>query len=152
LRGAFSEHRVEKVYRAIVHGTLEAERQLDLQVRVAQHKPAKVRVLEPGREHPDARPISMGVRPLEALRDATLVEVVPKTGFLHQIRVAMAHLGHPLLGDRVYGDARDEADAARAARRHMLHATAVRFEEVEAECEVAGDFCELLSSLRHDPA
>jgi 23S rRNA pseudouridine1911/1915/1917 synthase len=184
LRQAFSEHRVRKVYRAIVRGELLAqpsgpaagagpsnegaapqpipgvcpgegpgELQIDLRVRVAQHKPARVRVLAPGEEHRDARPISMIVRPLEVLVGATLVEVVPTTGFLHQIRVAMAHLGHPLLGDRVYGhdtdDAgTDDADGGPVAKRHMLHATAVEFEEVEAECAFAADFAELLGQLQ----
>lgn len=144
LRRGFVEQRIEKRYRAIVRGELTGERRLDLSVRVAQHKPALIRVLAPGQSHPDARPISMMVRPLEPLRGATLVEVVPKTGFLHQIRVALAHLGHPLLGDRVYGDRRDDAQAA----RHMLHASALRFEEVEAHCEPPVDFLEISARLQ----
>jgi 23S rRNA pseudouridine1911/1915/1917 synthase len=54
----------------------------------------------------------------ERYRDATLVEVEIKTGRTHQIRVHMAHVGHPVLGDRVYGGSK----AAKHAERQMLHA------------------------------
>jgi 23S rRNA pseudouridine1911/1915/1917 synthase len=54
----------------------------------------------------------------ERYRDATLVEVEIKTGRTHQIRVHMAHVGHPVLGDRVYGGSK----AAKYAERQMLHA------------------------------
>ena len=145
LRRAFTEQRVDKRYRAIVHGSFTEERQIELSVRVAQHKPARVRVLEAGAAAKgDERPICMRVRPLEALRGATLVEVAPKTGFLHQIRVALAHAGHPLLGDRVYG----HAEAEDAASRHMLHASALRFEEIEAQCEAPADLCAALEARR----
>jgi len=46
------------------------------------------------------------VRPLEAFRDATLVEAEPLTGRTHQIRVHLQALGHPLLVDPQYGRAR----------------------------------------------
>ena len=54
----------------------------------------------------------------ERYKDATLVEVEIKTGRTHQIRVHMAHIGHPVLGDRVYGGGK----AAKSAERQMLHA------------------------------
>jgi len=54
----------------------------------------------------------------ERYRDATLVEVEIKTGRTHQIRVHMAHVGHPVLGDRVYGGSK----ASKSAERQMLHA------------------------------
>ena len=60
---------------------------------------------------------------------ASLVEVRPQTGFLHQIRVALAHAGHPLLGDTIYAP----PGVAAAAPRHLLHATRIAYEEIEAE-------------------
>lgn len=140
LRRAFTEQRIEKIYTALVTGSFEGERDLRLCVRVAQHRPARVRVAAgAGRGEAagasDVREIAMRVRALEALGAATLVEVRPRTGFLHQIRVALAHIGHPLLGDRVYGD-----ELAAAASRHMLHASSLRFEEIAAACDPPADF------------
>jgi 23S rRNA pseudouridine1911/1915/1917 synthase len=57
----------------------------------------------------------------ERYRNATLVEVEIKTGRTHQIRVHMAHIGHPVLGDRVYGGT-VAMKAGGPVERQMLHA------------------------------
>jgi 23S rRNA-/tRNA-specific pseudouridylate synthase len=85
-------------------------------------------------------------RTLEALRGATLVEVRPVTGFLHQIRAAFAHLGHPLAGDARYGAA--EAGDATGAARTMLHASRLAGEGVAAEAPDPPDFAAALARLR----
>jgi 23S rRNA pseudouridine1911/1915/1917 synthase len=82
---------------------------------------------------------------LERLRGATLLEVTMETGFLHQIRATLAYLGHPLAGDALYGD---ERALALGARRQMLHAARVAFEEIEAESPDPADFRALLEELR----
>ena len=138
LRGAFREHRVEKVYRAVVAGKLEEAGSLAIGLAVARHRPARVRVV-PEHERASARgvrDVEMSWRPLEQREGATLVEVRPVTGFLHQIRVVMAHLGHPLLGDRSYA----RGSVAEAAPRHLLHATRVAFEDVVAESPLPPEF------------
>jgi 23S rRNA pseudouridine1911/1915/1917 synthase len=56
----------------------------------------------------------------ERFKSATLVEVEIKTGRTHQIRVHMAHIGHPVLGDRVYGGS--AVVRSSQAARQMLHA------------------------------
>lgn len=60
-------------------------------------------------------------RTLQTTRFGTLVEVVLETGRTHQIRVHFAHLGHPLLGDDLYGGTVDQLS------RQALHCTAIRF-------------------------
>ena len=70
------------------------------------------------------------------------IELLPVTGRAHQLRLHMAHLGHPLLGDELHGD--DEAVAA--ASRLCLHACALEFAhpasgetvKVESEAEFTG--------------
>jgi 23S rRNA pseudouridine1911/1915/1917 synthase len=139
LREAFRGHRVEKVYRAIVVGRLAGgERELELPLAVTRHRPARVRVV-PGRD--GAWIASQRVRPLLELAGATLVEVRPRTGFLHQIRATLAHLGHPVAGDAAYGG------EAVAAPRQMLHAARLCFEEIEAESPDPDDFREVLAAL-----
>jgi 23S rRNA pseudouridine1911/1915/1917 synthase len=142
LREAFQAGRVEKVYRALVRGRVETAGSAELRLVLARHRPARVRVAGAGER--SARPVAIAWRPLERFAGASLVEVRPRTGFLHQIRAVMAHLGHPLLGDRVYAD---PASAA-AAPRHLLHASELRFEEVRAASPDPPDFAAKLAELR----
>jgi len=58
----------------------------------------------------------------ERFKKATFVEVEIKTGRTHQIRVHMAHLGYPVLGDRVYGGAKAAKLGGIEFPRQMLHA------------------------------
>jgi 23S rRNA pseudouridine1911/1915/1917 synthase len=58
----------------------------------------------------------------ERFKNATLLEVEIKTGRTHQIRVHLAHIGHPVLGDRVYGGAKAARLNDDAVARQMLHA------------------------------
>jgi 23S rRNA pseudouridine1911/1915/1917 synthase len=58
----------------------------------------------------------------ERFKNATLVEVEIKTGRTHQIRVHLAHLGFPVLGDRVYGGAKVARIGGLTIDRQMLHA------------------------------
>jgi 23S rRNA pseudouridine1911/1915/1917 synthase len=144
LRAAFREHRVDKTYRAIVLGDLEGGGRIELPLVTARHRPARVRVARDDEVARGARPAALAWRPLEKLRDATLVEVRPVTGHLHQIRVTFAHLGHPVAGDRAYGPASDPTGAA----RQMLHAAAVAFEEVGGASPDPADFAALLAAAR----
>jgi 23S rRNA pseudouridine1911/1915/1917 synthase len=139
LREGFRHHRIEKRYRALVEGRLEGEGSLVADLVVARHRPARVRVVDLVTDS-DTRPAAPGVRRTalgwRALAHgpaATLVEVRPRTGFLHQIRATFAFLGHPVWGDRVYGGERDVA-------RQMLHASQIAFEEIEAASPDPPDF------------
>jgi 23S rRNA pseudouridine1911/1915/1917 synthase len=142
LREAFARHRVEKVYRALVRGRVEGAGEAELPLVLARHRPARVRVAAPGES--GARTVALAWRPLEAFAAATLVEVRPRTGFLHQIRAVLAHRGHPVLGDRTYAD---PASAA-AAPRQMLHAVEVAFEEVRAASPDPADLRTQIERLR----
>ena len=143
LRAAFRERRVEKVYRAIALGRVEEDGRVELDLVTARHRPARVRVARPGES--GARPTATSWRVVEALRGATLLELRTEGGFLHQVRATLAQLGHPLAGDASYGA--DAAGDATGAARHMLHASRVAFEEIEADCPDAPDFRALLDAL-----
>lgn len=149
LREAFRAHRVQKVYRALVSGQPDwpEVHSIELGLRVAQHRPARVRVVSAERSGGGAREgwvAQQEMRILETLGSCALVEVRPRTGFLHQIRVSLAHLGHPVLGDRTYG----APETFRGATRHMLHASRVEVDEIRAEAPEPEDFRSLLDRLR----
>jgi 23S rRNA pseudouridine1911/1915/1917 synthase len=147
LRAAFQTHRVDKVYRALVQGDWDPKGgALDMQLPlvVARHKPARVRVATPAEvQRGRAREIRQRVVRLAGLDGATLVEIRPSTGFLHQIRATLAHLGHPLVGDRRY----QAVDDASRARRHMLHAARLGLDEIRAAAPEPDDFRESLVAL-----
>ncbi|MCP3987234.1 MAG: RluA family pseudouridine synthase [bacterium] len=143
LREAFRSHKVEKTYLAIVAGRLEGEGELALQLSVGRHRPAKVRVLSKDDARPGrGRPTRTRWRSRVAGDEASLVEAWPATGFLHQIRVSLAHLGHPILGDSRYGGPEHPL-----APRQMLHARQLRWKDVEAGCEPPADFAAAIRRL-----
>jgi 23S rRNA pseudouridine1911/1915/1917 synthase len=141
MRAAFAEHRTRKVYRAIVLGDLEGGRREVMNLVIAQHKPARVQVVPSEVERADwpagTRRCDVRWKAIESLRGATLVEVELGTGFLHQIRVMMAQLGHPIAGDALY---RGEFKDRTGATRPMLHAAKLEVEEVKAGSAEPEDF------------
>ena len=140
LRDAFRSHRVEKLYRALVHGRLEGQGELVLHLAVVRHRPARVGVVPHGDGR--SRRTQLAWRSLELFEEATLVEVAPRTGFLHQIRASLAHLGHPVLGDVAYGAPEG------IAPRHLLHAARVAVDDAIAESPDAEDFAAALARAR----
>jgi len=74
----------------------------------------------PGRTavHPAGRPTATAYRVIESRGATALVELVPETGRMHQLRVHLAHLGAPLLGDRLYDTGRGPETPA-----PLLHAS-----------------------------
>jgi 23S rRNA pseudouridine1911/1915/1917 synthase len=140
LREAFRSHRVEKRYRALVHGRLAGEGALVLHLAVLRHRPARVGVVAAGDGR--SRRTELAWRSLEVFESATLVEVSPRTGFLHQIRASLAHLGHPLVGDVAYGAPEG------VASRHLLHASRVAVDDVAAESPDAEDLAAALAERR----
>jgi 23S rRNA pseudouridine1911/1915/1917 synthase len=140
LREAFRRHRVAKTYRALVHGRLEGAGALVLHLSVLRHRPARVGVVEPGAGR--SRRTELSWRSLEVFAGTTLVEVSPRTGFLHQIRASLAHLGHPVVGDVAYGAPEGFAE------RHLLHAARVATGDVEAESPDAPDLAQAVAEQR----
>lgn len=77
--------------------------------------------------HPDGRPAQTGWRVIRASDAETRVRLNPVTGRSHQLRVHMAHLGHPILGDPLYA-----TGAAADHPRLMLHAETLRLRHPES--------------------
>lgn len=114
------EGQVRKCYVALVKGRWRGAKtaiKAPLHKYVLQSGERRVRVAESGQA---AHTI---VRPIASYGDLTLVEAELKTGRTHQIRVHLAHLGHPIAGDDKYGDFDfNKALARRGLKRMFLHA------------------------------
>jgi 23S rRNA pseudouridine1911/1915/1917 synthase len=146
LRAAFASHRVEKRYRAIVLGELAGGGRFECGLVVARHRPARVRVvaLERASFERGVRRARLAWCALEPLAGATLVEVLLETGFLHQIRATLAHAGHPVVGDLLYGP----EQATSLAPRQMLHASFLALDELSARSPDPPDLQAVLDALR----
>jgi 23S rRNA pseudouridine955/2504/2580 synthase len=119
------EGEIEKVYTAVVKGRWEEGEQ---EIRESLHKhinakgERRVSVKEGG------TPATTRVRPLEKSKDFSLLELRLLTGRTHQIRVHLAHAGHPVLGDDKYGDfGLNHALEKRGVKRLFLHACHLAF-------------------------
>jgi 23S rRNA pseudouridine1911/1915/1917 synthase len=104
LARAFAAREVDKRYLAIAYGEPKPpEGTVDAPIgrHAVRRKEMTVRA--------DGRPARTGYRTLAARAGITLLELGLETGRTHQIRVHLKHLGHPLVGDPVYGEARWKA-------------------------------------------
>ena len=98
----FADHSIERVYAAIVSGTPNRlTGSVDAPLARSDHDRKKVAIVKDGRGKRAVTHWSVRTN----LRDAALVECRLETGRTHQVRVHMASIGHPLLGDPVYGRA-----------------------------------------------
>ncbi|MCH8026334.1 MAG: RluA family pseudouridine synthase [Chloroflexi bacterium] len=139
------ERKVEKTYLALVEGRIEpAEGIIDAPIgRDPRHR-KRMAVVERGRE---AR---TRYRLLREVAGRSLVEVRPKTGRTHQIRVHLASIGFPICGDALYGRA---ASLPAGLTRQFLHAHRLAFrhpatgERLELEAPLAEDLAAALAEM-----
>ncbi|MBL4701202.1 MAG: RluA family pseudouridine synthase [Phycisphaeraceae bacterium] len=129
-----------KQYRALVHGKLPHDEQaVHRNLVMAQHKPARVKVIKNATI--ESRHCSLRSRVLETFKNASYIEVDLQTGFLHQIRVLLEHLGNPILGDTLYGESND-------LPRCMLHAHHIQFGIVDITAPIPEDMNHALDQYR----
>ncbi|EPR42821.1 Dephospho-CoA kinase [Desulfovibrio sp. X2] len=131
LSEAFAERATGKVYLALVYGVpAPAKGRIDAPVGRDPGSRTRMAVVAKGGRHALSDYAVAWTAPNGRF---SLVAVRIHTGRTHQIRVHMAHIGHPLLGDAVYGPRqwaemrREEPGLARLAARQMLHAFALAF-------------------------
>ncbi|MEA1937531.1 MAG: RluA family pseudouridine synthase [Pseudomonadota bacterium] len=121
-----SKHDVRRVYLAVVKGRpVHVEGRIETVIgrdpKNRKRMAANVRTGKIAITH---------YRTIQHLQGATLIECKLETGRTHQIRVHMAHIGHPLIGDKLYGrKPRRESlpEAVRGFPRQALHATELSF-------------------------
>ena len=152
LKNAFAERKIKKEYVALVQGRMEKPHGLiDTPIgksRTDFRKQTTKNPVEP-------KPAATEYRVLENLRDAggvdnyTLILVKLHTGRTHQIRVHLASIGHPLMGDGLYGGKKAQLGGL---RRQFLHAKKIEVRLpngtwIEAESELADDLKKVLRLL-----
>jgi 23S rRNA pseudouridine1911/1915/1917 synthase len=142
---AFAEREVAKTYLAIVRGRPElGEGMIDAPLARDPVHRQRMAIVEGG------RPARTAFRVVAEGGGWSLVEARPETGRTHQIRVHMASIGHPIVGDALYGR-REEGVA-----RQMLHAWRLSFrhptsgEEMRLEAALPVDFGEALRRMGID--
>jgi len=146
LVGALAEHEVTRQYLALVWGRLESPRGvIDAPIGRSVRRPTRMAVREGGRR---ARTEYEVVTEFTA-PEVSLVRASLETGRTHQIRVHLQAIGHPVVGDAVYGGARPGLDATRP----FLHATTLAFahpvtgEPVRVEEPLPADLTDVLARL-----
>ena len=139
----FKERRINKRYLALVYGNPKAERG-EISSGIGRSASDRKKMSTKTRRPREAKTRWHALR---RFKDATLINVQLETGRTHQIRVHMASIGHPVLGDKTYGRKTSLIIDTKTVRlpRQMLHSELLGFEH-----PVTGEHMEFISSMPED--
>jgi 23S rRNA pseudouridine1911/1915/1917 synthase len=147
LSEALKEHSVKRLYLALVYGVIH-EDSGKIDAAIGRHPVERKKMAVVSRL---GRRAVTYFKVLERFKDTTYVQLTLETGRTHQIRVHMSYIGHPVIGDTVYGRKQKyEADS------QMLHAKILGFvhpasnEYMEFEADIPAGFKNLLEQLRRE--
>ena len=147
LKSLFQEGKVKKVYLALVHGEVRGGSGI-INKPIGLLGGSVKRTVHGGKMVKEAV-TEYKVR--QRYDDYTLLEVSPKTGRTHQIRVHLASIGHPIVGDKLYGG-KKEKRAKLSLNRQFLHAYFLGFTDREGirrefEADLPDELTEALKSI-----
>ena len=131
LADQFRDRQVFKMYIALVYGRVSKERgEIAARIGRSSHNRTRMSVLRGGA----GRTAHTIFEVAERYQDFTLLKVQIKTGRTHQIRVHLAHIGHPVVGDATYGSGREKSirdsvikPAVQGLSRQILHSAELGF-------------------------
>ena len=149
----FADREVEKEYVALVWGLVRQGRRIDLPI--GRDPADRKRISARSRRAREAVTRVVGAEPLDGV---TLVRVAIATGRTHQIRVHLSAIGHPVVGDSLYGGRRRHPPphlrVVQRLDRPFLHAARLAFthprdgRRVVVECELPDDLVRLTDAVR----
>jgi RluA family pseudouridine synthase len=129
----------DKEYVAIVDGIIDKRMTLDFPIGECEG----VHVTWKKCVDPTGKKAMTEVYPLKQMGDKTLVEIIPKTGRQHQIRVHLAHIKHPITHDKIYGDSEEKFIRylnGESLPRQLLHMKRIRVYDELFEAKEPDDF------------
>ena len=158
LVAALAEREIERHYIALCSGVLTGGGTID--EPIGRHRSQRIKMAV----RSDGRPSVTHYRLMKRFRAHTLLHVQLESGRTHQIRVHLAHIGYPVVGDPVYGGRRRFPAGASPAlvaelegfKRQALHAARLKLthpvtgEEVEWEAPLPADMAHLVAVLEAD--
>jgi 23S rRNA pseudouridine1911/1915/1917 synthase len=120
---------VGKSYLALVHGNLTTSGTIESPIAHAagNAKRMEVHITRQSAERAKARPAVTRFHPVKGFGEMTLVGVRIRTGVRHQVRVHLASIRHPIVGDELYAPAAAASARHDVPRRLLLHARQLRF-------------------------
>ena len=145
----FKSHRFDRTYLALVAGVPDPEKGTIDRPISGEYRDGRRAVADDGSHALPARTRYQVVEGFD--REAALVELTLDTGRQHQIRIHLSSIGHPVIGDRVYGPA---AESAKRTDRPLLHAWKLGFphpltgRRIAVEARLPRDFTTRLERLR----
>jgi len=152
LQKQFKERRVAKKYRALVHGKVEmGEGEIKAPVGRLPWRRNRFGVLPGGREAATEYKVLENYETKEG--KYSLLELFPKTGRTHQIRIHLKYLGHPIVGDTFYAGRKTARRDRVWCPRLFLHASEISFlhpktgKRVSFESQLPADLGAVLTSL-----
>jgi 23S rRNA pseudouridine1911/1915/1917 synthase len=153
LQSQFKRRMVGKVYLALVEGQIQpAQALIDAPIGRDPRQRKRMAVIPPG-SSARSRPAQTAYKVRAYYDDFSYLECRPHTGRTHQIRVHLAYLGYPVVGDTVYGRRRPRL----ALKRHFLHAAEVTFQrpadgmELSFHAELPEELQQVLDKLAGQP-
>src|SRR3989338_11643268 len=150
LKKEWQEGRVVKKYFALVWGRPKSESgKIESELARSQKEFRKRIVAKPGKRALAGKLAITNYKVIKKYGDFSLVEVSPKTGRMHQIRVHMASIGHPVAGDKVYGKNKPVPEGL---TRQFLHAYYLKFslpngKSLALEADLPQDLERILTKL-----
>jgi 23S rRNA pseudouridine1911/1915/1917 synthase len=129
IQSQFKKREVEKVYLALCHGKMVAEGEINVPIGRLPWNRMRFGVLPQGRDsYTKFKTLKHYILAIGREKEQlSLVEVYPKTGRTHQIRVHFQYAGHPIFADSLYGGRKTFARDKKFLNRHFLHASKITF-------------------------